>query len=146
MRGTLRDIYTPDMADEPLPDTLRELASDASSEILEVRGDLAAVPDGLPAPIAALLYRVAREALRNVRHHADASIASLRAGTRGDTAWVEIIDNGNGFDPGSWMRGRRKGISACEGWKAWSATPAAGCESTPPPDPGTTVRAEVPWR
>jgi signal transduction histidine kinase len=45
-----------------------------------------------------LLYRAAREALRNVTRHAQASSAVVRGGATGRKAWVSVTDNGAGFD------------------------------------------------
>jgi DNA-binding NarL/FixJ family response regulator/signal transduction histidine kinase len=70
LRSTLADIYPRDLADLGLPGGLDALAGDASSGELEVRVEASDVPGTLARPVALLLYRAAREALRNVGRHA----------------------------------------------------------------------------
>lgn len=52
----------------------------------------------LPAPMAAALYRIAQEALRNAARHADAKQVSVRLRRDGMTAVLEVADDGLGFD------------------------------------------------
>jgi signal transduction histidine kinase len=52
------------------------------------------------------LIRVVQEALSNVRKHAHANRASVHFERNGDSARVEIVDDGQGFDPSSPSRGQ----------------------------------------
>ncbi len=52
----------------------------------------------LPEHIEIALYRIAQEGLQNVVKHANASVAQLRFTVDDDTARLEIVDNGIGFD------------------------------------------------
>ena len=52
----------------------------------------------IPAPLAAALYRVAQEALRNAARHADAERVDIRLRRDGASAVLEIEDDGRGFD------------------------------------------------
>ena len=55
--------------------------------------------DGEPAPeIRAILYRVALEALTNVRKHADAGLVEVLLERRGVGVAVRVRDDGAGFD------------------------------------------------
>jgi signal transduction histidine kinase len=55
--------------------------------------------DDEPAPEArAILYRVALEALTNVRKHADASLVEVVLERRGVGVALQVRDDGNGFD------------------------------------------------
>jgi signal transduction histidine kinase len=47
-----------------------------------------------------VVARIVQEALANVRRHSGARRATVTLGTAGDEAWVEIEDDGGGFDPG----------------------------------------------
>jgi signal transduction histidine kinase len=98
LRSTLVDIYPPSLAEHGLPAALDDLAGDASSDGLVVSVEAPALPSSLPGPVEALLYRAAREALRNVTRHAQASSAVVRGGATGRKAWVSVTDNGAGFD------------------------------------------------
>lgn len=52
----------------------------------------------VPAVVAIALSRCTREALTNVVRHAGVNEAELRVGRDGDVVFVEVIDNGRGFD------------------------------------------------
>lgn len=53
----------------------------------------------LPSDIELALYRVAQEALTNVRRHASAATAWVRLGRDGAAAVLQVEDDGAGFDP-----------------------------------------------
>jgi signal transduction histidine kinase len=56
--------------------------------------------DGEPAPeVRAILYRVALEALTNVRKHADAGMVDVLIERRGVGVAVRVRDDGGGFEP-----------------------------------------------
>ena len=61
--------------------------------------DSADIPCNIPPDVALCLYRVAQECLRNVARHANAASVrvTLRAGH--NEIALEIVDNGDGFDP-----------------------------------------------
>ncbi|BBZ10388.1 GAF domain-containing sensor histidine kinase [Mycobacterium branderi] len=52
----------------------------------------------LPEHIELALYRIAQEGLQNIVKHAHATTARLRFAVDGDTARLEIVDDGVGFD------------------------------------------------
>ena len=79
---------------------LRKLARDTSATTrvqVDVDVSLAATP--IPPRDAAVLYRVAQEAVRNAVRHA--SPANVRVALRSDlqSAQLSVSDDGNGFDP-----------------------------------------------
>ena len=70
----------------------------------------------LPVEVETALYRVAQEALTNVRKHSGNSTASVKLG-RGDRfVWLRIEDRGKGFDAGNVLEtggpGERVGLSS----------------------------------
>jgi signal transduction histidine kinase len=99
LRATLVDIYPPNLAEDGLLAALRDLAAAASSDTLDatVHFDM---PYALPQQVAGLLFRAARGALRNVAEHAEASTAQVNVGGDKRVAWLEVVDDGVGFDPG----------------------------------------------
>jgi signal transduction histidine kinase len=99
LRSMLIDIYPPDVAALGLPVALDELAANTSGPALTVDVDVAGLPAHLSDERAAVLYRTAREALRNVAAHAGATRATVRAGTGRGTVWLSVTDDGAGFDP-----------------------------------------------
>lgn len=52
----------------------------------------------LPEHVELALYRIAQECLQNVVKHAEATAARLHFRVDGDTAWLEITDDGVGFN------------------------------------------------
>ncbi len=69
---------------------------------LEVREDF---PDELPEEQSKDLLRIVQEALANTRRHSGASHARVAAGTSPGKLWVEVSDDGRGFDPASMSAG-----------------------------------------
>ena len=65
---------------------------------LRVQVDAIDFDPPIPAPLAAALYRVAQEALRNAARHADAERVDIRLRRDGALAVLEIEDDGRGFD------------------------------------------------
>ena len=76
---------------------------------MNVDVDACEVDVAMPAPVAAALYRVAQEALRNAARHANASRVDIRLRQDGRQAMLEIADDGIGFDVGQAEK-RRPGM------------------------------------
>lgn len=56
------------------------------------------VPERLPEDIELMVYRLAQEALSNVRKHANAQQVEIQIKEEGDLLVMSIVDNGKGFD------------------------------------------------
>jgi signal transduction histidine kinase len=144
LRSTLVEIYPPDLADAGLAAALADLAQDNSDDDLTVSVHTRGRTDGLNAPASALLYRAAREGLRNVHHHAQASTASVTAGQRKGTAWVEVVDNGIGFDPTIVDGKAADGHLGLRGLAGLVRDAGGTVVIDSSPGSGTTLRVEVP--
>lgn len=59
----------------------------------------------LPEEIEIVLYRTAQEGINNALRHGDARQIQLTMGGRKDAVWLEIRDDGQGFDPADVTRG-----------------------------------------
>ena len=57
-------------------------------------------PISLSGPVGIEIVRIVQEALANVRRHSGARRATVTLGIVDDEAWVEVEDDGRGFDPG----------------------------------------------
>ena len=61
----------------------------------------AGFPETLPEGQSKDTLRVVQEALANARRHSDARRVSVTAGARDSSLWLEVSDDGQGFDPTS---------------------------------------------
>ena len=101
---------------------------------LDVQVDATDFDPPIPAPLAAALYRVAQEALRNAARHADAKRVDLRLRRDGASAVLEIEDDGQGFDvalaekrrPGMGLFSMRERIGLVGGRFSVHSTPERG--------------------
>jgi signal transduction histidine kinase len=154
LRSMLLDIYPPDLAATGLGPALEDLAADASSEALHVAVDAAALPDSLPLPVSQLLYRAAREGVRNVTAHAHATQASIEAGARDaapggrgrTTAWVSVTDDGVGFEPEAAEARADEGHLGLRGLRGVVQDVGGTFRVDTAPGHGTTMHVEVPVR
>jgi signal transduction histidine kinase len=95
---------------------------------------------GISTRTAEELFAIGREALSNVLKHADASSAFVRVESRPGSVFLEIVDNGRGFDsaadhPGHFgLESMRSRASELDGRLTITSTPGNG----------TVVRVEVP--
>ncbi|MCA1717254.1 MAG: GAF domain-containing sensor histidine kinase [Actinobacteria bacterium] len=84
-----------------LPEALGRLAERWSTESgISAGVSTTGTPCPLPSEVEAMLFRVAQEALNNVRKHArEASRVALTLSYMGETATLDVRDDGAGFDP-----------------------------------------------
>jgi two-component system, NarL family, sensor kinase len=146
LRSALVDIYPPDLVEHGLSAALGDLAGDASTNGLAVSFDPSELPDRLSGPVAGLLYGAVRETLRNVTLHADASLATVRAGGDGANVWVEVADDGSGFDPDILEARAAEGHLGLKGLQGVVRDAGGSLRVASEPGGGTTVRVEVPAR
>jgi len=98
LRGVLVDIYPPNLhatgLEPAIADLLAPLAARGMRTSLEM-------PPGLrlAANDETLLYRGAREALRNVGSHSGAGFVGVFLSVHGSTATLRVEDDGHGFSP-----------------------------------------------
>lgn len=57
-----------------------------------------AAVERLPAPVETALYRIAQEALTNAARHARASRVQIEVRRSGESVWLAVRDDGQGFD------------------------------------------------
>jgi two-component system nitrate/nitrite sensor histidine kinase NarX len=99
MRTLLLELRPTALANSPLPDLLRQLAESVTGRA-RVPVSLAVQGEGdLPPDVKAAFYRIAQEALNNIAKHARASEALVNLRCRPEEVWLQIRDNGRGFDP-----------------------------------------------
>jgi len=97
LRSLLVDIYPPNLAEEGLGSALAELAG--GLERTGVRVDLdVRCAERLNPVTAALVYRTAQEALRNVSTHSGAERVDINVAEQDGMVRLVIDDDGRGFD------------------------------------------------
>jgi signal transduction histidine kinase len=98
LRTLLVDIYPPTLQRSGLEPALADIVAPLERSGTSVTLGL---PDGLALSESteALLYRVAQEAIRNVRTHSNASRVDIRIQVGRDEVELRIADDGRGFDP-----------------------------------------------
>ncbi|MGD8750967.1 MAG: sensor histidine kinase [Anaerolineales bacterium] len=95
----------------------------------------------LPSSVEVNLYRIAQEALNNVLKHARASQVSVSLSMKGGKVFLEIADDGVGFDPAALPSGVRMGL---ESMRERAAQIKGQVEVLSVPHGGTQVKVEVP--
>ena len=135
LRELARGLHPAILTERGLAPALQAVATRAPFKV-----EIVGVPhERLPAAIEAAIYYVVAETLTNAAKHAEASEAQVELSTTGDTATVEIRDNGRGgadLADGSGIRGLADRVEALGG----------RFELQSPLGAGTVVRAELPLR
>jgi signal transduction histidine kinase len=107
-----------------------------AQETLDVQVVAAEFDPPIPAPLAAALYRVAQETLRNAARHAQASHVDVSLRRDGRSAVLEIVDDGRGFDveraearrPGMGLFSMRERVGLVNGRLTVSSAPGRGTQ------------------
>jgi two-component system NarL family sensor kinase len=98
LRALLVDIYPPTLHEEGLASAVGDLGASLVADGTSVAVDIPGAFD-VPYETEALLFRVAQEALRNVRSHAVAGHVDVWARRNRGTATLVVSDDGRGFTP-----------------------------------------------
>ncbi|NEA36026.1 sensor histidine kinase [Streptomyces sp. SID13031] len=144
MLSALRDAHgvpDPSLTPQPGLKDLQQLTDGLSEQglpvSLELRGDLAQIPDG----VQLTAYRLVQEALTNVVKHARASAVRVLVDVSSGGVGVWITDDGQGFDQNSppdgrhGLTGMRERVRVHEGTLTISSHPGAG----------TAISAHLPY-
>lgn len=97
-RAAIGGLRPPVLDDLGLAGGLASLARSIPQAELGLYIDVDVVETRLPDHIEIAIYRIAQECLQNVVKHAHARHASLTFSVGEDTARLEIVDDGRGFD------------------------------------------------
>lgn len=97
LRSLLTELAPPDF-EGSLGDALRDLADDLRTPQTSIALDVHEESDAAPLT-AALLYRVARELVRNALEHGTPARVEVRLVSGDDEHVLTITDDGGGFDP-----------------------------------------------
>lgn len=99
LRKMVFELKPPQLETKGLPFVLEQMLQEMAATD-GLRYELRSPPSvDLSPELKLLLYKVAREALHNIRKHACASFVSIHVSERKGGVLFEIRDDGNGFDP-----------------------------------------------
>ena len=141
-RKVVNDLRPPLLADLGLVEALRSLADSAAIGDREGRIELELpeeAPD-LPPDTALALFRIAQEALTNVRRHAKATHATLALRVEPGALVLRIADNGIGFDQARLGRARHGLAGIAHRVQMLSGR----LQVTSAPGKGTVIEARIP--
>jgi signal transduction histidine kinase len=145
LRSLLMDIYPPNLAEEGLASALTDLTDSLARHGIDVQLDTDGA-DRLPPDAAALLFRTAQEAVRNVIAHSGARAATISVVSDADTATLVVDDDGRGFDDLELDERSTKGHVGLRSIGDLLARSGGGLSVRAAPGQGTRVEAEVPVR
>ncbi|RJL33411.1 sensor histidine kinase [Bailinhaonella thermotolerans] len=114
LRGVIRTMYPPILADRGLPGAVAAVAARVPVPVEVTLGDLGRVP----AAVEAAAYFIVAEAITNVSRHSGAARAAVRLARRDGTLVVEVTDDGRGGideSRGTGVAGIRKRAAALDG-------------------------------
>lgn len=97
------------------------------------------IPDSLPTNLQIYLFRISQEAINNIIKHSSATEASIRMRVDQTKVFLEISDNGAGFDPmvtamGNGLMNIKERVKVFQGL----------CEISSAPGQGTLINIEIP--
>jgi signal transduction histidine kinase len=133
LRDLARGLHPAMLSERGLGPALESLAGRTPLPV-EIANDL---EERLPEPVEAAVYYVVSESLTNVVKHAAASQVEVRVASDGETAVVEVADDGAGgasLETGTGLCGLADRVEALGGTFALESAPGAG----------TTIRAALP--
>jgi two-component system NarL family sensor kinase len=145
-RRSVLDLRAAPLHERTLPMALSELARQLHDETgIEVHYHVPAGLDHLPPRSEAGLYRIAQEALTNVRRHAAAQRVAVSLERHGDTIVLVVQDDGQGFDPAIVQKldGTHFGLA---GMQERARLMGGSCTIISTPGQGTRLEVRVPYQ
>ncbi|MCU0617358.1 MAG: GAF domain-containing sensor histidine kinase, partial [Gemmatimonadaceae bacterium] len=102
LRQLARRLRPPALDQHGLPSALSQLVHDTEERAgLEVALDLRWLPDRRSPVLETALFRITQEALTNIVAHANARRVSIQLGECSGSMWLQITDDGRGFQTGT---------------------------------------------
>lgn len=98
LRSLLAEIHPPDLHAVGLPAALADLIAPAAAADIQASVSVEGA-ETLADDKAALVWRVAQEAVRNALRHSQASTMAVTVHSDGKRVTLEVVDDGVGFDP-----------------------------------------------
>ena len=139
LRSLLAEIHPPDLHAEGLAAAMQDLIAPAGGAGIQASVSVAGT-DGLSDEHAALIWRVAQEAVRNALRHSGASTLAVTVRGDGRRVVLEVVDDGVGFDASRPAAADSFGL---RGLRSLVGEAAGSLDVRSSPGEGTRVRMEV---
>lgn len=139
LRSLLAEIHPPELRAEGLAAALSDLTAPAAAAGIQASVSVEGAETASDQR-AALVWRVAQEAVRNALRHSAASTLAVTVRVDGQRLVLEVVDDGVGFDPDSVTDPDRYGL---RGLRSLVTDSGGTLEVRSSPREGTTVRMEV---
>jgi PAS domain S-box-containing protein len=134
LRHLVFDLHPYTLESEGLVATIRAYVEDLAKEpdcpLFDLRSELTVEP---PPPLGISAYRIAREGIANAIRHSRATRVSIKVGEREGGVFVQIEDNGVGFDPEAPLSPSHLGLASIReraelsgGWSRVESAPGGG--------------------
>ena len=143
LRSLLIEIYPPRLREAGLTDALEDLVRPLEQRGVTTSVDVPERVD-LPYETTALLYRTAREAVRNVAEHADASELRIALTRENGHVALSVADDGKGFRPEDRLSRPAEGHFGLQLLVDQARDAGGTLDLQSAPGRGTVVRLEVP--
>lgn len=142
LRSLLAEIHPPELHSIGLAAALEDLIAPAAAVGVQASVSVEGA-ETASDPMAALVWRVAQEAVRNALRHAQASTLAVTVRGDGRRLTLEVVDDGIGFDP---ARPADPSSFGLRGLRSLVSETAGTLEVRSSPGEGTTVHMEVDTR
>jgi signal transduction histidine kinase len=145
LRSLLIEIYPPRLRESGLSDALEDLVRPLEQRGVSTSVDVAGGLE-LPYETTALLYRTAREAVRNVAEHAGANELRIALTRDNGLVTLSVADDGKGFRPEDPLARPAEGHFGLRLLADQVRDAGGSFDLDSAPGRGTSVRVEVPAR
>lgn len=139
LRSLLAEIHPPDLNAEGLAAALADLIASASVAGIQASVSVTGA-ETISNERAALVWRVAQEAVRNATRHSQASTLAVTVRGDGKSLVLEVVDDGIGFEPRGPRDAERYGL---RGLRSLVVDSGGTLDVRSSPGDGTTVYMEV---
>jgi two-component system NarL family sensor kinase len=145
LRSLLVDLYPGGLHGTDLESALADVAAQLERNGVSARVELD-VTEPLPDGTEELIYRAAREGMRNVIRHAGARHVAIRVSTGSGRAVLEVEDDGRGLPAGDGADGPREGHFGLALLRDLLVESGGSLELLPGREGGALLRLEAPLR
>lgn len=149
LRATAKELRPPTIFNFGLENAIRSHAGDVVEKHpnLNIHLSLAHDRQMLPEKVRLALFRIFQQSLANVTRHAKATEVHVRFSFDVEEAYLEIKDNGKGFEvPANWIEFVRRGHYGLAGAAERASALGGVLKVQSQPGHSTTIQVIIPWK